>query len=94
MRKTNRLLSLLLVGAMAIGLFGCGKTGAASSATASTEKVSPMEISYVSLYCGEIVEDNWAEQYVQDALDIEIKTKKIDLTQAQQRDLMLSLIHI
>lgn len=90
MRKTNRLLSLLLVGAMAIGLFGCGKTGAASSATASTEKVSPMEISYVSLYCGEIVEDNWAEQYVQDALDIEIKTKKIDLTQAQQRDLMLA----
>lgn len=90
MKKSNRFVSLLLVGTMAAGLAGCGQSGSSSGTAQSTDSQQPMEISYVSLYCGEIVEDNWAESYVQDALGIELKTKKIDLSQSQQMDLMLA----
>lgn len=81
--------------AMVLSLTACTKPSDSSSsvpgtASSSPKEAEPMEISYVSLYCGEIEDDNWAEKQIQDALNIELKTKKIDISQAQQLDLMLA----
>lgn len=53
----------------------------------SEEKIT---ISYYSYWCGDIVDDNYCETLIQDALNIEIKTKKVNHTQKEQVDLMLA----
>ena len=72
-------------------LAGCGQTASGSKASGDGSKTEePMEITFVSWNCGEIVEDNWAEQKIEEALNIELHTKVVDLSQTQQRDLMLA----
>lgn len=55
--------------------------------TASSEK---MEISWVSWNCGDIEEGNFVESKLEEKLNLEIKVKKVDLSKAQQVDLMLA----
>lgn len=49
-----------------------------------------MTITYWGQNCGNIVDDNYCEKIIQDALDIEIIAKKVDHTEADQVNLMLS----
>lgn len=94
MSKCRKVISLAMVGSIALSMAACTSPASSSSApssySATQTPATPMEISYVSLYCGEIVEDNWAEEYIQEKLGIELTTKKVDISQAQQRDLMLA----
>lgn len=50
----------------------------------------PMEISYYSFWMGDIVDDNYCESVIQDALGIEIKAMKVNHQKQEQVDLMLA----
>ncbi len=60
------------------------------SASSAKPAEPPMELTFVSWNCGAITEDNWAVKKLNQALNVKIKTLKVDLSQAQQRDLMIA----
>jgi ABC-type glycerol-3-phosphate transport system substrate-binding protein len=49
-----------------------------------------IEISYYSYWCGDIVDGNYCERLVEEALNLEIKAKKVNHTKKEQVDLMLA----
>jgi ABC-type glycerol-3-phosphate transport system substrate-binding protein len=61
--------------------------GGGQEGTASGE---PLEISYYGYWMGDIVDDNYCETLIQDALDIEIIARKVNHAQKEQVDLMLA----
>lgn len=77
----KKITSLLLALVLALSLAG---------AALAREELPFMELSYVSWYCGEIVDDNWAEKLLQDRFNVEIKTSRVDLSNTTQVSLMLA----
>ncbi|NSW89371.1 MAG: hypothetical protein HPY74_01595 [Firmicutes bacterium] len=88
---------------MIVGLAGCvktisekeqddGKEEEASQTGAIPEDpyAKKFEISWVSWACGDIEQDNWAAKKLEEKLNIKLVTKKVDLAQSQQVDLMLA----
>lgn len=49
-----------------------------------------MEITYVSWYCGEIEDGNWAEKLLEDKFNVDIKVSRVDLSNNTQVSLMLA----
>jgi hypothetical protein len=49
----------------------------ASGGQAGNGSGERMEISYYSLHCGDIVDDNYCEALIQDKMGIEVKTRKV-----------------
>ena len=49
-----------------------------------------MEISFVSWNCGEIEEGNYLEKILEEKFNVEIKVSPIDLSNAEQKNLMLA----
>lgn len=62
----------------------------AASSESATETLEPMEISYVSWFCGDIEEGNYAEKLLEEALNIDLKISKVDISNAEQNNLMVN----
>ncbi len=101
--NTRRVISSLLIAALFAAAFaGCsndsGKSSVPASSTASapsssaseSEKEKPTKISYVSWSCGEYEGDTWIEQYIEEKLNIELEVLKVDLSNAEAKNLMLA----
>lgn len=100
-RKTRKLVTLLtswvIIAAMITACGGKnpnGKAGdsgkdspAGNAAEGTAEKI---KISYYGYWAGDIVEGNYCEKLIEDALNIELETKKVNHTKKEQVDLMLA----
>lgn len=53
----------------------------------TSEKI---KLSYYGYFCGDIVDGNPSEKLIEDALNIDLETKKVNHTQSEQVDLMLA----
>ena len=63
------------------------------SCTALAEEdlfAEPWTLSWVGWNCGEIVEGNWAEKQLEEKFNVEITVSRIDLSNAEQKNLMLA----
>ena len=66
-------------------------TGEKDSSSVSTEVEEPIVISYVGWNCGEIEDESFAELWLEEKLGgIDIQIKKVDLSNAEQKNLMRS----
>ncbi|MEN6313805.1 MAG: DUF3502 domain-containing protein [Clostridiaceae bacterium] len=66
------------------------KTSAQTTAAPSVKPQEKIKISYWGYFCGDIVDDNYCDKLIQDTLNIELETKKVDHTKQEQIDLMLA----
>ncbi|NSW90850.1 MAG: hypothetical protein HPY74_09320 [Firmicutes bacterium] len=66
------------------------KSAGSKTGTSNVEQPKKIKISYYSYWCGDIVDGNYCEKLIEDALNLEIETKKVNHTKKEQVDLMLA----
>lgn len=105
-KKIKKVLCTILVCTLVFSIAACGKKdSSADNSNAETKGVktepattakeeNPLdkfyEISWVAGKCGDIEEDNYCQKWLEEKMNIKIKTKKIDINNSQQVDLMLA----
>ncbi len=92
------LILVLVVSMLSACVKGAGDittNGTATEVITTTQKAEGsldelIKLSYFGYWCGEILDDNFCEKIIQDALNIELETKKVNHAKKEQIDLMFA----